>query len=460
MSLSHANSNSSTSTKEVVEQLSSFAKSIYKRINKDEFAVLEKELHQKFAEVERQCMAKLLEQYDWDYPSFTSNDKTFKKASRNNKSYMTLAGEVTLERTLYRLTRNGETYCPLELNTGLIEGFWTPQAAKQAIHLVSLNTPAEAEQIFKEFGLMSPSKSSLDRLPKKLNEHWEANRITLERKLFDVFEIPEQATMCAISLDGVMIATRYAQVLPGDSKWCEACCGTVSFFDKAGELLHTRFLARMPEHKKKTLKSQLAMQFKQIQKLRPDLDIIKVADGARDNWTFLNGEIKEGECVLDFYHASTHLYTAMEVNYGKNSTEAHIAYKKYRQILRHDDKGIDKVINHLKYQLKKHPKKEKLKTEITYFTRHKSRCQYARLAAENKQIGSGIVESACKTVLQMRLKRAGQRWEEQGGQAILTFRAILLSRQLNDAWELVKDFYLKPIEPPKNVVQFARFCSV
>ena len=82
---------------------------------------------------------------------------------------MTLAGEVTIERSLYRTERNGPTFSPLELNTGLIEGFWTPQAAKQAIHLVSQLTPAEAEGIFKEFGLMAPSKSSLDRLPKKLN---------------------------------------------------------------------------------------------------------------------------------------------------------------------------------------------------------------------------------------------------------------------------------------------------
>ncbi|MBL4819058.1 MAG: hypothetical protein JKY15_07535 [Deltaproteobacteria bacterium] len=251
MSLSHAETFTARSTQQILSQLSDSVKSIYQQTKDHPFAELEIELHKKFAEAERQCMAKLLEQYDWDYPSFFSGEKTYKKISRNKKTYMTLAGEVTLERSLYRTRRNGPTYCPLELNTGLIEGFWTPQAAKQAIHLVSLNTPAEAEQIFKEFGLMSPSKSSLDRLPKKLNEYWEANRLNCEQKLLDVFEIPAEAFMCAVSLDGVMISTRYAQVLPGDSRWCEACCGTVSFFDKKGELLLTRFLARMPEHKKK-----------------------------------------------------------------------------------------------------------------------------------------------------------------------------------------------------------------
>lgn len=456
MSLSHTETFSSTSNENIFDQLPYSVKSIYKKAKTEEFAALEKELHQQFAEAERCCMAKLLEQYDWDYPAFSSGEKIYQKASRNKKRYMTLAGEVTLKRTLYRTTRNGMTYCPMELNTGLIEGFWTPQAAKQALHLVSLNTPAESEAVFKEFGLMSPSKSSLDRLPKKLHDRWDANRLTLEQTLMDEFNIPTQASMCAISLDGVMVSTRYAQVLPGESRWREACCGTVSFFDPTGQLLHTQFLARMPEHKKKTLKEQLRNQFEQIKRLRADIKILKIADGARDNWTFLNDEIKDGECVLDFYHASTHLHDAMEIIYGKNSRKAQEAHKKYRHLLRYDPKGIDKVINHLQYQFRKNPKNNKLKTEITYFSRHRARCEYARLAQENKPIGSGIVESACKTVVQMRLKRSGQRWEDLGGQAILTFRSILLSKQMGDAWELIRKLYLKPIEPPKNVVRLVQ----
>jgi hypothetical protein len=64
---------------------------------------------------------------------------------------------------------------------------------------------------------------------------------------------------------------------------------------------------------------------------------------------------------------------------------------------------------------------------MTYFSRYKTRCHYAQLKAQNKPIGSGIIESACKTVVQMRLKRSGQHWNDDGGQAILTFRAMLLS---------------------------------
>ncbi len=456
MSLSHAKSITSSNTNEVITDLLKTVKLINKQTRSESFAELELKLHQAFAQTERESMAVLLEHYNWDYPTFKSEGKNYTKVTRNNKKYMTLAGAVEIKRNLYRTERNGITTCPLELNAGLIESFWTPQAAKQAIHLVSLITPSEAEHVFKEFGFMAPSKSSLDRLPKKLSEQWEAKQLVLDNIIQNDFDIPDTATMCSVSLDGVMIPTRFTRVLPCDSRWAEAACGTISFYDKAGDMLSTRYIARMPEHKKKTLKQQLAAHIKIIVAARPCLQIIKVADGARDNWTFLDGQINKGECVLDFYHAAQHLFTAIECIHGKQTLETALEFKKYRGYLRYDDNGINKVINHLKYQLKKNPKLKALKTEITYFTRNKTRCGYARLKAENKPIGSGIVEAACKTVVQIRLKRSGQHWDDHGGQAILTFRSIILSKQFDTAWEEIKKFYLKPMTLPNNVVKFER----
>ena len=166
-------------------------------------------------------MKQLLECYDWFVSKFHSTDgQNYFHSSRNNKRYMTLAGEVTIERSLYRTQRNGTTYCPLELNSGLIEGFWTPQAAKQAIQLVSQLTPAEAESIFKEFGLMNPSKSSLDRLPKKLDNHCQRQSLNLETTLGEQFKIPEQARFAAVSIitliDGTLFTINKV-FLPADN---------------------------------------------------------------------------------------------------------------------------------------------------------------------------------------------------------------------------------------------------
>jgi hypothetical protein len=132
----------------------------------------------------------------------------------------------------------------------------------------------------------------------------------------------------------------------------------------------------------------------------------------------------------------------MEFIYGASSAKALEQHKKYKRILRDDAKAITKIINHLKYKVKGKVKKVKeLTREINYFKNNKHRCHYAKLKAENKPIGSGIVESACKTFVQLRCKRAGQRWEQAGGQAILRFRSLLLSNQFDTAWDFIASHY-------------------
>jgi len=421
---------------------------------RESFAILERDLHDAFAEVERACLEQLLEDYDINVETYCSGDKTYRRVSRSPKRYMTVAGDITVERSLYRHSRNGETTCPLVLNAGIVEQFWTPQAAKQAIHLVSLLTPAEVETVFEELGHMQPSKSSLDRLPKQLSEKWEAQRETLDAQLCAQLEVPETATMLSVSLDGVLVPTRYTRVLPSDSRYAEASCGTLSFYDKDGEILGTRYFSRMPEHKKKSLKTQLTQALDHVLSKRPSLTVIKVADGARDNWTYLEDTLPQGECVLDFYHASEHLFVAMEAIYGKGNPRIYTEHAKYRHILRHDEHGVDKVLCHLRYQLRKTPSKKALKAEVTYFSRQRHRCHYAQLKAENKPFGSGVVEAACKSIVQLRLKRSGQRWDDDGGQAILTFRSLVKSNLFNQAWELVKEFYQHDLHLPNNVVKF------
>ena len=422
-----------------------------------DFNQLETQVAQLFNQAQREILTTILEEYDIDVPQFECDGHIYKQAIRNTKRYMTAAGEVTVARNLYRNKRNGETYCPMALRSGIIEDFWTPQAAKQAIHTVSLVTPAEAQRLFKALGCMAPSRSSLTRLPAKLNAIIEQKNKALQEQLNKALAIPAQAATVSVSLDGVMIPTR-DQVLPGDTKWGEASCGTITFSDKAGETLSTHYYARMPEHKKRSLKNQLAATLKTIEQKRPDLSLVKVADGAKDNWTFLEGELGEGDCVLDFYHAAEHLHQALEFIYGAGSAHVNKQHKKYRGILRDDPQGITKIIKHLKYKAKRKVKAlDGLTKEINYFENNKHRCQYQALIEQNKPIGSGIVESACKTVVQLRCKRAGQRWEHDGGQAILRFRSLLLSDQLDIAWDFIASHYKSDdIKLPDNVVPFRR----
>ena len=65
-------------------------------------------------------------------------------------------------------------------------------------------TPQECATLC-ELGNMSPSKSSLDRLPKQLSSRWEEQREVFEEALRAQDCVPAEATTLAVSLDGVMV---------------------------------------------------------------------------------------------------------------------------------------------------------------------------------------------------------------------------------------------------------------
>jgi hypothetical protein len=59
--------------------------------------------------------------------------------------------------------------------------------------------------------------------------------------------------------------------------------------------------------------------------------------------------------------------------------------------------------------------------------------EYPEYLAEGWHIGSGPVESACKTVVGQRLKLAGMRWREYGTHGVCQMRALYRSEK--GQWE-------------------------
>ena len=62
-----------------------------------------------------------------------------------------------------------------------------------------------------------------------------------------------------------------------------------------------------------------------------------------------------------------------------------------------------------------------------YFRNHEHRMDYPRYVRNGWQIGSGPVESACKTVVGNRLKGGGMRWGQAGADAVCHLRGLYLS---------------------------------
>ena len=237
--------------------------------------------------------------------------------------------------------------------------------------MVAEMTPAHAETMLRELGNMAPSKSSLDRLPKGVSARWEANREPFESALRGASTVPEEAVTVAVSLDGVMVPMKDAQrartrersraqgrQTKGPAGYREAGCATVSFYDAEGERLDTVSMGRMPEAKKATLKTTIAAELDAALGKRPDLQVVTVADGARDNWRFLDALAPEATAVVDFFHATEQLKSALDACYGENDPKGRAQFEKLRHVLRDDPGGVEKVIRALSYQRTRYPKRK------------------------------------------------------------------------------------------------------
>ncbi len=436
----------------------------------DDMEDFERELHEYFVAAEREVLAEELARLDVDLPAVTIGGKLCRRVVRCEETYVSAAGPVRVMRTLYRGGQAEErTLCPLELRAGIVEGRWTPLAARQVAFVVAHLTPQEGEDLFRELGNMRPSKSSLDRLPKQLGECWEAERARFEAMLRAQGTVPLEAVTVAVSLDGVMVpmkdggraqkrdeAKAQGKHTCGPAGHSEVGCGTLSFYDGDGDRLSTVRVARMPERHKASLKTMLTQEIETVLRQRPDLTLVKLADGARDNWTYLSAALPPGVELIDFYHACEHLKGAFDAAYGENSPKSKAQFEKYRYILRDEQAGVEKIIRALSHLRDSHARKKKLATELAYFRRHRHRMHYAEAQAQNLPIGSGVVEAACKTLATQRMKRSGMRWRHRGGQAILTFRALHQSERFERAWKLLSDTYKRTVEIPENVVLFPK----
>ncbi len=400
-----------------------------------------------------------LSHYDVCSDIVSIEEQDYRRRYETTKHYQTAFGSIEVECNVYANRKkdgDGKTIIPLEVQAGIIEGYWTPTAAKNAMWALSHLTPQEVEDMLLQFGSMNPSRSSLDRLPKALNQYWEPQTVAYHEELIVNEVAPKNAVSMAVSLDGVMIGMKPDRLLNGATKplkteWREASCGTISFFDAEGNRISTLQYGRMPEHKKLTLKTLLTKNTEAILRQRPELKLVHLADGAQDNWTFFDEEMPVGFQLTDFYHASEYLKEAFSAAYPKDTEKATAKFEEYKMILRDELDGIQRVLRALRYLRSVHRGNKSIQDSVTYFTNNQHRMRYAEAKSNQFPIGSGIVEASCKTLVGQRLKRAGMSWQHNGGQGVLSFRSLIKSQRFDRAWLMIANQYKKNVVVYKNV---------
>jgi hypothetical protein len=443
------------------------------------FEQFERELGAHMRRVECELKAAELARYDIEERVIWVEGQEFRRClDKEPKTYLSSSGPITVKRNLFRSAKGGKAICAVELRAGIIGGC-TPVLARQICFLMGHMTSVEAAAVFAELNIEGPSVSTCDRLPKRINPVWEKNREAWEAALQGKETIPTEATILAVSLDGVMVADKKAQAearvereeakqkglnrqASGPAGYREVGCGTVTLYappdnsDKDDDeipepkRLDTVRYARAPEYKKKTLTAQLDAEVAAILAARPDLKLVALADGAEENWRYFEDEQwTQATKIVDYGHACQHLKSALVAYYG-STVDGRAEYERLRLILRDKAGGVDQVITELdgldrKLYEASHPRLRKLLAkERKYFRNQRARMDYARYQEMGLPIGSGIVEAACKTLATQRLKRSGMNWGD-GTQPILTIRSLQQSNRWDRGWALLAESFRRDI---------------
>jgi hypothetical protein len=446
---------------------------------------LERGLRERLNAVGCAVMREVLERADTMTPQVTINGKVWGNRRESKGTYGTTFGEVTLPRSIYSQSGGGPVAVPLDLRLGIHEGRYTPQMARVLTRASASMPEEEAVGFLEEVGAAVVSKSTAHRVPRLIAARYETRRAQIQEALRESDEVPDATVTIQAALDGVMVPqdgehagargrvtetpnsprheAHYPPLLgPGPAandgvlgrSWHEGCVATLSCWDKDGELLKTIYLARMPESGKGTIADELEDELNAALARRADLHVQFAADGDAHQWSLLEAmavrlpEAATGEVsyLLDFFHGAEYVQLAANAVEGKDSPGARVLAAHWREMLKELEDGPERVLKSMRYyrdrEKRADPRKD-LDTAINFLTNqaNQGRMAYAAERAAHRPIGTGVVEAAAKTLVGVRMKRAGARFSQHGGQTVMTFRAALLSGRFDALSDCLEESY-------------------
>jgi hypothetical protein len=160
---------------------------------------------------------------------------------------------------------------------------------------------------------------------------------------------------------------------------------------------------------------------------------VALTDGGNGLEHFVQSNFNRPDLVviLDFYHAASYLEKLAHATWPKDAEAAQAWAQQWCSLLKAEGGAtLLAVLREWAWpkRLAAEWRKQWADTE-QYLANNVHRMEYPEYLAQGWHIGSGVVESACKTVVGQRLKGAGMRWGEQGAHGVCHVRALYRSEK-------------------------------
>lgn len=328
------------------------------------------------------------------------------EAKKQPRTVRTLSSEQTYRRNHYRCSGCSHGFAPLDDELGIpAEGTVTAEVEKRIADFGVNDVFEEAAKRFSMHYGWSISENMVRRVVDRVSDVLEGLAEPAMQKA--LLPLPTtMARLVTIGIDGSMLSTREG--------WQETKVGvvvrdehhSVGTSTMRGQVTQARYVTATTVLE---LKPRLlaAAQAAGVDDAR---HIAIVGDGAPWIWGLADELFPTAIQVLDWPHVIEHLMDCGKALLGETSAllpawrrtttmlvwtgRANVLVAELRDIIRDVDDVEVKPINDL----------------LRYIENNSDRIDYPRFRALGLPIGSGVIESAHKHVLQVRMKRAGQHW--------------------------------------------------
>lgn len=172
------------------------------------------------------------------------------------------------------------------------------------------------------------------------------------------------------------------------------------------------------------------------QRIKRGAELVCLLDGERALWTLVKAAFPTAFFVLDIFHVLERLWMAAHCFHKEGSQEAkEFVAERLRKLLCGD---VGRVIGGFKQILTKRKLSSRVRYELEkvvgYLDRNKENMRYHVCLSRGYPIGSGVVEGACRNLINDRMELTGMRWSLHGAESMIRLRAAELNQDWQDFW--------------------------
>jgi hypothetical protein len=202
--------------------------------------------------------------------------------------------------------------------------------------------------------------------------------------------------------------------------------------EKGERVVHTRHLSYFSRKVNAETFQRLALVEIHRRGVEKAKEVAAIMDGADWEQSFTDYHCQRATRILDFPHAAEHINKIGEYLYGEHTPESQAWLSERLHRLKQE--GPDQLLLEFQALQQQHPEAQAISGNLAYLEKRKNQMQYPLFQAQGWPIGSGIVESGNKLVVEARLKGSGMHWADQHVNPMLAIRNILCSDRWKDEW--------------------------